>query len=246
MNRRERRAADQRAGAVEQHDFQRDRRGREHRAPRSATRPRATASPSASPPPGDARRPRAAVLARAMRVGELGGARRLRRRSGAAQPRSTSPRLECRSSTPCASLVILAKPPAMVTRGTGCARRYFSMPPTKSPMSISATSGSPCSRCTAASEVRAGRAGDMRRGPAARATSMPRWIEWIQAEQEYGTTMPVVPRIDSPPTMPSRAFSVRSASSSPPGIAISTSTSALAAGRDLGQRRADHLRAAPG
>ncbi len=66
---------------------------------------------------------------------------------------STSPRLECRSSRPCASLVILATPPAMVTRGTGCARRYFSRPPAKSPISSSATSGKPCSACTAASDV---------------------------------------------------------------------------------------------
>ena len=65
---------------------------------------------------------------------------------------------------------------------------------------------------------------------------MPRWIEWIQAEQEYGTTMPVVPRIDRPPTMPSRALSVFAASASPPGMAISTSTSAARRPmrRDLG------------
>ena len=37
--------------------------------------------------------------------------------------------------------------------------------------------------------------------------------------------MPVVPRMDSPPTMPSRPFSVCSAISSPPGMEISTSTS---------------------
>ena len=61
--------------------------------------------------------------------------------------------------------------------------------------------------------------------PIARATSMPLWIEWIQAEHEYGMTMPVVPRIDRPPTMPSRPLSVFSASAAPPGIAISTSTS---------------------
>ena len=40
-------------------------------------------------------------------------------------------------------------------------------------------------------------------------------------------TTPVVPRIDSPPTMPSRAFSVFAAISSPCGMAISTSTSPL-------------------
>ncbi len=66
--------------------------------------------------------------------------------------------------------------------------------------------------------------------PAARATSMPRWIEWIQAEHEYGTTMPVVPRIDRPPTMPSRPLSVLAASASPPGMAISISASARSAG----------------
>ena len=37
--------------------------------------------------------------------------------------------------------------------------------------------------------------------------------------------MPVVPRIDKPPTMPSRPFMVLAASASPPGTAISTSTS---------------------
>ena len=40
--------------------------------------------------------------------------------------------------------------------------------------------------------------------PAARATSIPRWIVSIQAAQENGTTMPVVPRIERPPTIPSR------------------------------------------
>ena len=44
---------------------------------------------------------------------------------------------------------------------------------------------------------------------------MPRRIESIHAEHEYGTTTPVVPRIDSPPRMPSRGFQVRRASSSP-------------------------------
>src|SRR5271169_48548 len=48
---------------------------------------------------------------------------------------------------------------------------------------------------------------------------------WIQAEQEYGTTIPVVPRIDSPPTMPSRGLRVLPATTSPPGIDISTATS---------------------
>ena len=54
---------------------------------------------------------------------------------------------------------------------------------------------------------------------------MPRWIEWIQAEHEYGTTIPVVPRIDKPPTMPSRPLSVLAASAAPPGMATSISAS---------------------
>ena len=60
---------------------------------------------------------------------------------------------------------------------------YFSMPPTKSPMSISAISGRPCSFWIAASEVEPVAPATWSR-PAARATSMPRKIEWIQAEQE--------------------------------------------------------------
>ena len=79
--------------------------------------------------------------------------------------------------------------------------------------------------------------------PAARATSMPLWIEWIQAEQEKGTTMPVVPRIESPPTMPRRGFQVFCASASPPGMEISISASA----RDAVRRRdlLDRLRHHP-
>ncbi len=40
--------------------------------------------------------------------------------------------------------------------------------------------------------------------------------------------MPVVPRMERPPTMPRRPLSVFAASASPPGTAISTSTSPLA------------------
>ena len=125
---------------------------------------------------------------------------------------------------------------------TGWRLRYLSMPPTKSPISISAVSGRAWSFCTAASELAPVEPAMWAR-PAARATSMPRWIEWIQAEQEYGTTMPVVPRIESPPTMPSRPLSVFAASAPPPGIAISTSTSPLAcaAAATSAMAVADHL-----
>jgi hypothetical protein len=54
---------------------------------------------------------------------------------------------------------------------------------------------------------------------------MPWWIDAIQAEHENGCTIPVVPRIDSPPTIPSRGFHVLRASASPSGTEISTSTS---------------------
>ncbi len=47
----------------------------------------------------------------------------------------------------------------------------------------------------------------------------------IQAEQENGTTTPVVPRTDRPPTTPSRGFQVRAASCSPPSTPISTTAS---------------------
>jgi hypothetical protein len=97
--------------------------------------------------------------------------------SAASAARSTVPRFECRSSMPCASFVILATPPAMTApaRQDGGVR-YLSMPPTKSPISISAVSGRAWSFCTAASELapvepamgEAGGAGD----------TMPRWIEW--------------------------------------------------------------------
>jgi len=92
---------------------------------------------------------------------------------------------------------------------------------------MSAVSGRPWSFCTAASDA-APVAPAICDNPMARATSMPLRIEWIQDEQEYGITMPVVPRIDNPPTMPSRPLRVRAASASPSGIAISTSTSPAA------------------
>ncbi len=101
----------------------------------------------------------------------------------ASQRKSIAPAREWRSRKPCASFVILAKPPATVTLPTGWERIYFSMPPTKSPMSIKAVSSSPWSRATALSETAPVAPATWCR-PAARATSMPRWIEWIHAEQE--------------------------------------------------------------
>src|SRR3954464_5608651 len=65
------------------------------------------------------------------------------------------------------------------------------------------------------------------RWPAAPATAVPRRIESIHDEHEYGTTTPVVPRIDSPPRMPSRGFQVLRASSSPFSTDTVTTTSPL-------------------
>ena len=65
-------------------------------------------------------------------------ARHARRPAERAAGWSSAERAECRSRCPCASLASLAKPPARVTRGTGWRRRYFSVPPAKSPMSSSA------------------------------------------------------------------------------------------------------------
>jgi hypothetical protein len=120
----------------------------------------------------------ATVFAPAMRAASAASAT-----SAPSAPKSASPRLECRSSRPWASFVIFATPPASVSRGTGWRRRYFSSPPTKSPISISATSGRACSACTARSEVEPVLPA-MCAIPMARATSTPRWMESIQAAQE--------------------------------------------------------------
>ena len=71
---------------------------------------------------------------------------------------------------------------------------------------------------------------------------MPRWIEWIQAEQEYGTTMPVVPRIERPPTMPSRPLSVfaRERLAAGNGDLDLDIGSACRRGGDFGDRVGDH------
>ena len=199
------RAADQIAIAIKQHDIDRDALAFDHPAA-TACAARATASPSPMPSACACPKASAAVLAA-----------RIRARSAALAPaasaspasaaRSTAPRLECRSSRPCASLVILATPPAMVTRGTGWAADIFEHAADEVAHVDQRGLGQVIELRTAASEL-APVAPAIWASPAARATSMPRWIEAIQAAQEYGTTIPVVPRIDSPPTMPSRPLSV--------------------------------------
>jgi hypothetical protein len=51
----------------------------------------------------------------------------------------------------------------------------------------------------------------------------------MYAAQENGRTMPLVPRIDSPPRMPRRGFMVFSASASPPSTLTVTSKPPVAA-----------------
>ena len=116
-----RRAADQNAFAIKQNNLDRDvatlddPRRRLLRGARDgiAERDVFLACPKAS----------AALLATAIRSHNAAEPPTARANS-ASRARSTSPRLECRSVRPCASLVILPTPPAMVTRGRGCARRY--------------------------------------------------------------------------------------------------------------------------
>ena len=45
-------------------------------------------------------------------------------------------------------------------------------------------------------------------------------MDAIHAEHENGRTIPVVPKTDRPPTIPSLGFHVREASSAPPGMLI--------------------------
>ena len=63
--------------------------------------------------------------------------------------------------------------------------------------------------------------------PAARATRRLASMVSVQALADTGRTMPVVPRMDNPPTTPSRRFSVFSASASPSRTKIRTSTRPL-------------------
>ena len=111
----ERRAADQILLAVEQHDFDRNIAAGDN-VLGGMLRRRATASPSAMPASCARVKASAAVLAPTMRWQSCASPPAAAAKF-ASSPRSTSPRLECRSVKPCASLVILATPPAMVTRG---------------------------------------------------------------------------------------------------------------------------------
>ena len=56
-----------------------------------------------------------------------------------------------------------------------------------------------------------------------------------------GTTIPVVPRIESPPTMPRRALSVLAASASPPGIEIDDDVAGASKRSVTANGRSHHL-----
>ena len=97
--------------AVEHHDLQPPRAGRAPGRRRPGGRRRRRAARSKPAARASSKACLAVLASRDRRP--VAGARR------ASQSRSTSPRLECRSSRPWPSLVILATPPATVTRGDG-------------------------------------------------------------------------------------------------------------------------------
>ncbi len=130
------------------------------RRARSRGRPPRPGRRAAAPRPGTA----AARPARCWRCAPPRPARpsrRPRRTRSASDSGETCERPECRSRWPSASLASLPMPPATVSRGTGWRRRYLSTAPAKSPMSSSASSGSPYSSATTRSLVLPGAAGDV-------------------------------------------------------------------------------------
>ena len=106
------------------------------------------------------------------------------RSSSASHARSTAPRFECRSSRPCASLVILATPPAMVTRGNGMRAQIFQHAADEIAHVDERDLGQVVELLDRGFGGRRRSRRRCGRARSARATSMPRWIEWIQAEHE--------------------------------------------------------------
>ena len=141
--------------AVEHRDLERDRslspqrlgggRARRRRRPRRrASTPAAAAWAKAS----------AAVLAAAIRVGERRRRRPPRRALGQRSRDRPRPAASAGRAGPGASLVILATPPATVTRGDRMARADISACRRRNrPCRSAPPRGSPCSACTAASDV---------------------------------------------------------------------------------------------
>ena len=66
--------------------------------------------------------------------------------------------------------------------------------------------------------------------PVAHATSIDFRMELIKASLENGFTMPDVPMMDIPPSMPRRGLKVRLAISSPPGTEMVTTMGSLILG----------------
>ena len=217
-------AADQFAVAVEHHDLQRSRAIAERCSPPSATR---RARPRRRPgrSPAACACPKAAWRCWRARDRSTSGPGAPAPRASASQPRSTSPRRECRSSRPWPSLVILATPPAMVTRATGWRAQIFQhaadeiahVDQRRLRQAVKLLHRRFRGRCRSRRRYASGPRRGRRRCRDGSSGS--------RRSRNTASTIPVVPRIDRPPTMPSRPLSVRSASSSPPGIEISTSTS---------------------
>ena len=94
----------------------------------------------------------------------------------------------------------------------------------KSPTSTKQTSGSSGASRRAARSLRPPVVSTSVRSPCASMTSIACPTLARHAAVENGRTMPVVPRIEMPPTMPRRGFDVRRAIFSPPGTLTSTTT----------------------
>ena len=116
--------------------------------------------------------------------------------------------------------------PANTTFRTPQETTRRSAAPVKSPTSMKQTSGRPGSRVMAARSVRPPVHSTAVVSPCAASTDTACSTLARQDAVENGRTMPVVPRIEMPPTMPSRALVVLRAIRSPPGTEMTTRTPA--------------------
>src|SRR6185437_6865574 len=129
---------------------------------------------------------------------------------------------------PAASLVSLPIMPTNTTRGTACSTALRSAAPVKSPTSTKQTSGRPGSNAIAPFSVRppvhstSGGSGACVLSACAPRTATACSTDARHDAVEKGRTMPVVPRIEMPPRMPSRRLVVLRAITSPPGTEITT------------------------
>ena len=114
--------------------------------------------------------------------------------------------------------------PTKTTRSSSTLTARRSAAPVKSPTSTKHTSGSPGSIAMAPFSVRPPVHSTTVRSPWAAITDTACSTLARQDAVENGRTIPVVPRMEMPPRMPSRALVVLRAIFSPPGTEITTST----------------------